>query len=105
MEKKDILVLYEHGKQRRYNLLFAVNGGAFAVGKLLGEPNQDVGGLTLQHLAIGMISITVVLATDIFFFGLARKRECPDLFNLIGQLVLILLSLLVSFGWLLVGFG
>ena len=28
---------YEVGKHRRYSLLFAVNGGAFAVAKLLGQ--------------------------------------------------------------------
>jgi hypothetical protein len=28
---------YEDGKHRRYNLLFAVNGGAFAVAKLFAD--------------------------------------------------------------------
>jgi hypothetical protein len=34
----DIFRAYEEGKHRRYNLLFAVNGGAFAVAKLLSVP-------------------------------------------------------------------
>jgi hypothetical protein len=39
LERKDILELYEQGKHRRCALLFSVNGGAFAIGKLLvGEP-------------------------------------------------------------------
>jgi hypothetical protein len=32
---KDKVSLYEEGKHRRYSLLFSVNGGAFAVAKIL----------------------------------------------------------------------
>jgi hypothetical protein len=35
---------YEDGKHRRCNLLFAVNGGAFTVAKLLGEKGTAVVG-------------------------------------------------------------
>ena len=31
---KEAFKLYEDGKHRRYQLLFAVNGGAFAIGRL-----------------------------------------------------------------------
>jgi hypothetical protein len=36
-ENSNIRKVYEEGKQRRYNLLFAVNGGAFAVVQLLAD--------------------------------------------------------------------
>jgi hypothetical protein len=40
---KDKMSLYEEGKHRRYSLLFSVNGGAFAVAKILGS-------VLLRHL-------------------------------------------------------
>ena len=57
---------YESGKHRRYNLLFAVNGGAFAVAKLLDEKGTaGVGKLTVDNLAYGMIAFTIVMGFDI----------------------------------------
>ena len=62
---KEASDIYEDGKHRRYSLLFAVNGGAFAVAKLLtGEPGKSgvvLGGLTLQQLAFGMILFTAII--------------------------------------------
>jgi hypothetical protein len=56
---KDKLTLYEDGKHRRYSLLFSVNGGAFAVAKLLvgaeGKTTTVLGRLTLPELSWGMI--------------------------------------------------
>ena len=52
---KDAYTLYEEGKKRRYGLLFAVNGGAFAIAQLLTNSEnkeQVLGNLTLAHLAI-----------------------------------------------------
>jgi hypothetical protein len=41
---------YEGGKHRRYNLLFAVNGGAFAIAKLLATPpGQKQGALSIPE--------------------------------------------------------
>jgi len=43
----DSLKYYEDRKHRRYSLLFAVNGGAFAIAKMFAEKNQaDVRGST-----------------------------------------------------------
>jgi hypothetical protein len=62
-----LLKSYEDGKHRRYTLLFAVNGGAFAVAKLLGEEGAaGVGKLTMDHLAVGMLLFTTVMSLDIF---------------------------------------
>jgi len=54
---------YIEGKMKRYNLLFAVNGGAFAIAKLFGEPNTQkiLGGLSPKALAIGAIVLTAVM--------------------------------------------
>ena len=107
---------YEDGKHRRYNLLFAVNGGAFAVAKLLGEKGTvAVGNLTMSRLAIGMILFTTIMSFDILTFGLKMrkqwKKSVPDLqktsisegmFALPGWIVLSAIWLLISIGWLLV---
>ena len=54
LSTKEAFDLYENGKHRRYSLLFSVNGGAFAIAKLLaGGPGTDpvvLGHLTLRPL-------------------------------------------------------
>jgi len=105
---------YEDGKHRRYNLLFAVNGGAFAVAKLLGERGTaGVGNLTTSHLAVGMIIFTAIMGFDIFMFGRKmRKQSMPDsqpdsqktslwtgLFGWEGRFVVVAISILISVGW------
>ena len=93
---------YEDGKHRRYSLLFAVNGGAFAVAKLFSEPqNANVlGSLTLGQLAVGMILFNVVMVADIFLFGQKmRTKYLPDDFAWQGKLVLLLLGVLICGGW------
>jgi hypothetical protein len=93
---KDAYTLYESGKKRRYELLFAVNGGAFAIAKLLTSSDnkeQVLGYLTLTHLAIGMEMFTILMVWDIFSFGTKmRDRHLEgEVFGLEGQLILILL--------------
>ena len=96
---------YEDGKHRRYSLLFAVNGGAFAVAQLLAEktPGFVLGHLTLRHLSVGMILFTLVMGADIYMFGdKMRKNYLKDAFGRPGKVVLILLCLIICAGWLLV---
>ncbi len=108
-ELKDKFELYENGKHRRYSLLFSVNGGAFAVAKLLtGEPDGKagivLGGLHLWQLSLGMIVFTAVMIWDIFEFGRKiRKAYLPDAFGIQGKIVLLSLGALLCVGWLLVG--
>jgi hypothetical protein len=47
----DSFKYYEDGKHRRYSLLFAVNGGAFAIAKVFAEKNAGavLGNLSLHH--------------------------------------------------------
>ena len=109
LSTKDAYDLYENGKHRRYNLLFSVNGGAFAIAKLLtGEPGKGpvvLGHLTLPQLAIGMALFTVIMVADIFMFGeKLRTGELPGAFGWQGKLVLFFLGLLLCAGWLLAGF-
>jgi hypothetical protein len=97
---------YEDGKHRRYSLLFAVNGGAFAVAKLFSDPqNANVlGSLTLRELSLGMILFTIVMVVDIFMFGeKMRAKYLPDDFGWQGKAVLLLLGVLICGGWFLVG--
>ena len=108
---KDWLDLYESGKHRRYSLLFAVNGGAFAIARLLvGEEGRGVvlGGLTLSALAIGMVLFTAVMAADIYLFGakmraLLCRMGAMELFGAPGKIVLLLLALLIAGGWVMAG--
>jgi len=109
---------YEDGKHRRYNLLFAVNGGAFAVAKLLSDPKDCavLGGLSLWHLSVGMILFTILMVIDIFLFGRNIRSTLPkdafdptgktvELFGKSGKAVLILIGVLMCGGWFLAAYG
>ena len=92
----DSFKAYEEGKHRRYNLLFAVNGGAFAIAKLFSEAKMApvLGTLTLPQLSFGMIVFTTVMVWDIFAFGQKmRTAYLPDQFGWIGKAVLLLIGL------------
>jgi hypothetical protein len=113
----DIFRAYEEGKHRRYNLLFAVNGGAFAVVELFAtltesptilDPTDPVlGSLTLSQLSLGMALFTIVMVVDIFMFGEKMRKQAPalDLFAWQGKIVLILIGLLIAAGWAWASFG
>ena len=106
---KDAFELYENGKHRRYSLLFSVNGGAFAIAKLLtGEPGKSgvvLGELRLADLSIGMIVFTIGMVCDLYAFGskMRNNYQLADAFGLPGKIVLILLGILLCAGWSLVG--
>ena len=97
---------YEEGKHRRYSLLFAVNGGAFALAKVMTDKdpsNASVGGLKLAYLCYGMALFTIVMSTDIFMFGhKMRTIYLPQAFDWQGKVVLVLICGLVCAGWVLV---
>jgi hypothetical protein len=97
--------IYEDGKHRRYGLLFAVNGGAFAVAKLFTDPTAMtlLGDLTLRQVAIGMIIFTILMTADIFMFGTKmRETYLSDAFTTPGKVVLLLIGFLICAGWFLV---
>ena len=100
---------YIDGKMKRYSLMFAVNGGAFALAKLLPDPNASrvLGGLSMEALAVGAILFTILMWRDIYLFGDMMKREFFGgelVFQGQGKLILHALSCLVIVGWLLVAF-
>jgi hypothetical protein len=102
---KDAYNLYESGKKRRYDLLFAVNGGAFAIAKLITDFKDKVlGDLSLDSLAIGMAIFTILIVWDIYTFGEnMRDKYLPYIvFGAQGQAVLISLGFLIVLGWFLV---
>ena len=108
LSHKEALELYENGKHRRYNLLFAVNGGAFTIANLFVgkscKPSIFLGSLTLQQLAYGMAIFTFFMGLDIFFFGNnMRKTYLPKSFQWQGKAVLFVIGALQLTGWLLVG--
>jgi hypothetical protein len=93
-------------------LLFAVNGGAFAIAKLMAESGKAgntvlLGNLTLWHLAIGAIIFTILVVVDIYLFGqMMKKKFLADLaFNVPGKLILMFLGVLLVSAWVLVASG
>jgi hypothetical protein len=110
LSPKEAFELYENGKHRRYGLLFSVNGGAFAIAKLLvgqAEGHRAVlGALNLSELSAGMALFTIIMVADIFAFGQKMREDyLPDDFGWYGKAVLISIGILLFAGWLLVGFG
>ena len=103
----DLHKLYEDGKHRRYTLLFSINGGAFAVAKMITQDcskHQTVlGGLTLRELSLGMAVMTLVMTWDIFEFGRKMSKKSADLFTPVGKTVLVLLGGMIVTGWLMAG--
>ncbi len=129
------LTTYIDGKMRRYSLLFTVNGGAFAIAKLLGEQQggRVLGDLSLQAVAIGAVVFTCLMWLDIFFFGemmrnqffggnrsggrgIVEEMKCfwnnekdnrdePLVFGPQGKFVLGALCTLLILGWSLAAFG
>lgn len=108
-DQLDVAKLYEDGKHRRYSLLFAVNGGSFAVAKLLAAPEDIsqplVGSLRLTHLALGMVLFTTLMVVDIDAFAGRMKRKNVELYQNIGAFVLLAIGSLLVAGWMMVGFG
>jgi hypothetical protein len=97
--------IYEDGKHRRYSLLFAVNGGAFAIARLFADQSAAavLGGLSLQELSVGMILFTIVMVVDIYSFGeKMRTAYLPEAFGWQGKAVLLLIGFLLCAGWFLV---
>lgn len=106
---KDAKELYETGKHRRYTMLFSVNGGAFAVVKLIAaQPSKSCnalpGHLSLPKLSVGMAVFTAVMIWDIFAFGeKMRKVFLNDDFGWQGKAVLLVIGVLLCVGWFLAG--
>ena len=95
---------YEDGKHRRYNLLFAVNGAAFALAKFMTERAEGtalLGHLTLVHVALGMIVFSALMTADIYMFG-DKMSDLEDVFGGPGRAVLVLIGALLCVAWLLV---
>jgi hypothetical protein len=89
--------------------MFAVNGGAFAVAKLLTDADNlsgdVVGNLHLEHLAAGMALFTTVMGVDIDAFGRRMKKKDAELYGNIGVFVLVAIGSLLVAGWMLAGFA
>jgi hypothetical protein len=114
MQELDLVKLYEDGKHRRYSLLFSVNGGAFAIAKLMfdkSNPDHVLGRLSLTELSFGMAVFTAFMIYDILSFGLKMRKQLQgllhkkdvDMFGWEGQVVLVVIGLLISFGWIRAG--
>jgi len=102
---KDVVEIYEKGKERRYTLLFSVNGGALAIAKLITGAEGHmvvVGGLHLWMLAYAMMVFSLFMAFDIYKFGERMQKYDRDLFRWPGKLVLFVLGAMLITVWALV---
>jgi hypothetical protein len=104
--KKDIDKAYEDGKHRRYGMLFAINGGALTICKLIvsGSSAEKVvlGGLKLWMLALVMAGFSIVMTADIFAYGFRMRSFDRSLFKYPGRIVLILIGSMLTAAWVLV---
>ena len=101
VERQD-QALYLEGKMKRYSLLFSVNGGAFAIAKLLSGP-EPPGGLSVAGLSLGAIVFTVIMTADIWLWGAGMRNEHgAKLFRPVGQSILLMIGALLCSGWVLV---
>ena len=101
----DALRTYLDGKMQRYKLLFAVNGGAFAIAKVGQGDHVSLGNLDLEKLAIGAIAFTVVMTIDIWLWGQQMKETYlskeAQAFSFAGKSILLLLAALQILAWAL----
>jgi hypothetical protein len=97
---------YTEGKMHRYNLLFAVNGGAFAVGGFLLQPSANplLKVFPIEYLAQGAIVFTAVMTVDIWLFGqMMREKFVGDgAFTAPGKTLLLIICVLLIAGWAIV---
>lgn len=99
---KDVFEIYETGKNRRYNLLFAVNGGAFAVlSFLVTEAPIKHGNLVIIWIGLAMVTFSAVMGYDIYKFGFYMRHLSGNLklFGRAGQRVLKLIVSLLIVAW------
>jgi hypothetical protein len=106
-----VFKFYEDGKSRRYNLLFAVNGGVLAIAKFFPNPGGEfLTELTLRQVAAGMVVFTILMGIDIWVFG-TRMREAGEdtgagagrgIFSWWGRGVLAVICTLLVLAWLAV---
>jgi hypothetical protein len=103
MTLNEVYKLYEDGKHRRYTLLFAVNGGAFAIVSFLlkGDAKQTALPL-LTWIGMVMALFSAVMTFDIDEFGkkLRGLGGSLDLFGGRGRAVLWLVGLALAAAWL-----
>lgn len=101
---------YLEGKMKRYTLLFGVNGGVFAIAKLI-QSNEAaraaLGGLSQRTLAVGAILFTALMMYDIWLWGDLMRREFIGRlgFTHAGRAILLSIAGLLISGWTLVLFG
>jgi hypothetical protein len=105
--KLDIMRTYIDGKLRRYNLLWAANGGAFAIVQMMvGKDAISVDFMVSGLLGVLMIAFTLIMCGDIFVFGNnmanSYNKKFPELglFGPAGKRVLSSMGLLLVLGWI-----
>lgn len=101
-----LIETYESGKSRRYNLLFAVNGGTFAIVSFL---LAEVGSSTpfievfIPVMCLAFIWFSVCMTEDIKKFGCTMRkldnREEGKVFGNEGQSLLCQIKFILVLAW------
>src|ERR1700730_13804157 len=105
--KDDLAALnsYIEGKMDRYKLLFAINGGAFAVAQFLLKDDSNLRAvLPISYLAEGCIVFTAIMAADLWLFAqMMRQRFVGNAaFTVAGKAILLMITALIMGGWFIV---
>jgi hypothetical protein len=97
---------YIEGKMDRYKLLFAINGGVFAVAQFLlkDDGSQYRAVLPISYLAQGCIVFTAIMAADLWLFAqMMREKFVGDgAFTVAGKAILLMITALIMGGWFIV---
>ena len=100
LSPKEVIEIYESGKHRRYSLLFSVNGGALAIGKLIVSGSKEeqlaLGSLRVWMVGVAIAIFSSVMTYDIWQFGMRMRRNDPTLFGPAGQRVLIIIGVMLT---------
>jgi hypothetical protein len=99
-EYKDAFAAYENGKQRRYQLLFAVNVAVLAISNIAPTPWRNV------LLSVLMFLFTRIMTDDIRAFGKSFNDDYPNsMFREPGQRVLRNVRWILCAAWIGLALG
>ena len=119
----DLERTYIDGKMRRFYLLFAVNGGAFAIVQLAkGEEGlKFIGNINISILSAGVMLFTALMLIDLWVYARGiRNMESrwikqkaidgndngdPRVFSAYGKCIILGMWVLLSGGWFLAAGG
>jgi hypothetical protein len=97
----------EDGLHRRYKLLFALTGGALVLAAFIFQEEhlspKRLGELTLRDLSGAMATLTAVIVTEMYAFGIRMRRRDKGLFGGFNRFALTSFGGVIIAGWIHIG--